>query len=257
MHVLRLVVVGLVFLVAGSILIVAIGKVREIANRTSCANNMKQIGLSIHNYLDTFGYFSPGAKPKPIMPIEHRLSWIYLVTPFVESSNLYREFDEDKGWDTEENRFTALHRPFLVFQCPSYPDHLPDSKFIPTHYPGISGLGSDAATLPLNDPNAGFFGYERKIKKDDISNGVSNTLAVIETAWATGAWTSAPDSVRGLDPERSPYLGVSGQFGGNHPGGANVLFADGSVKFLENSFDPRLLESMARIAPPGPVAPAN
>jgi prepilin-type processing-associated H-X9-DG protein len=54
--------------------------------------------------------------------------------------------------------------------------------------------------------------------------------------------------VRGLDPAGSPYLGVSQQFGGNHPDGANVLFADGSVRFLESSFDPRHFEAIATIA---------
>jgi prepilin-type processing-associated H-X9-DG protein len=108
----------------------------------------------------------------------------------------------------------------------------------------------------LDDPNAGFFGYERKLKREDIKNGLSNTLAVVETAWGTGAWTAAPDSVRKLDPAGSPYLDIPQQFGGNHPGGANVLFADGSVRFLETSLDPQQFERMATISggtsPPTP-----
>jgi prepilin-type processing-associated H-X9-DG protein len=116
------------------------------------------------------------------------------------------------------------------------------------HYLGVTGLGKDAATLPLDDPNAGFFGYERKLRFEDIKKGPSTTLTVVETAWAEGAWTAAPDSVRGLDPEKSPYLSVPQQFGGNHPGGANVLFADGSVRFLELGFDPQEFERMATIA---------
>jgi prepilin-type processing-associated H-X9-DG protein len=107
----------------------------------------------------------------------------------------------------------------------------------------------------LDDPNAGFFGYERKLRKDDIKKGWSNTLAVVETAWGSGAWTAAPDSVRGLDPDASPYIGVPWQFGGNHPGGAMALLADGSVRFLESGFDPQAFEKMATVAESSPEAP--
>jgi len=248
LRVLHVLVVACILLVVGSLLIVGIGRVREAANRINCSNNLKQIGLAIDNYRDTFGTFPPAGRINAILPVEERLSWLYLVIPFVESTNLYREFDQDQGWDSEKNRVVPLTVLWPVYHCPSYPDCPPTSKFISANYLGISGVRKDAATLPLDDPHAGFFGYERKLRRDDIKYGRSNTLAVVETAWATGAWTAAPDSVRGLDPEGSPYLGVPWQFGGNHPGGANVLFADGSVRFLELSFDPRQFEAMAKIA---------
>jgi prepilin-type processing-associated H-X9-DG protein len=80
-------------------------------------------------------------------------------------------------------------------------------------------------------------------------------VTVVETAWAGGAWTAAHEAVRGLDPAGSPYWGVPQQFGGNHPAGANVLFADGSVRFLESSFDPHEFERMATIAASSPDSP--
>jgi prepilin-type processing-associated H-X9-DG protein len=247
MRVIELVVLGLIVMVVGCVIIPAVAKVREAANRVHCTNNMRQIGLSLSNYHDTFGYFPPCGKPKTSLTTEHRLSWIYLVVPFVEASSFYKEFTSEKAWDSDENRFAALN-PYFICQCPSYRDRPPDSKFIPTHYLGISGIGRDAATFPLEHPDAGFFGYERKIRQKDIKNGLSNTLAVVETAWGTGAWTAAPDSIRGLDPAGSPYLGVPKHFGGNHPKGANVLLADGSVRFLDSSLDPQGFEGMSRIA---------
>ncbi len=255
LRVLHVVLVAFVLLIVGSVLIVAVGKVREAANRTQCANNLKQVGLAILNYQDTYGRLPPAGRINANLPVEKRLGWLYLVVPFVESSNLYREFDQDQAWDSEKNRVIPLTFCHLVYHCPSYPDRPPDSKFIPTHYLGISGLGADAATLPFEDPKAGFFGYERKLKEEDIKRGFSNTLAVVETAWATGAWTAALDTVRGLDPDGSPYFGVPQQFGGNHPGGANVLFVDGSVRFLESSFDSQTLERMATIAASSPDSP--
>ncbi len=55
-------------------------------------------------------------------------------------------------------------------------------------------------------------------------------------------------TVRGLDPARPPYIGPNGQFGGNHPGGANVLFADGSARFVSDSIDPKIFEAMSTMA---------
>jgi prepilin-type processing-associated H-X9-DG protein len=83
----------------------------------------------------------------------------------------------------------------------------------------------------------------------DIKDGTGATLAVIETASANGPWTAGgPPTVRGLDPGRQPYLGRGRQFGGTHPGGAMALFADGSVRFLRESIDPKTFEALATIA---------
>jgi prepilin-type processing-associated H-X9-DG protein len=248
LRLLQVIVVPFILLIVGSVLVVAVGKVREAAKRTQCANNFKQVGLAVHNYFATYGRFPPAGRIKASLPVEKRLSWLYLVVPFVESSNLYREFEQDQAWDSEKNRVIPLTVWWPVYHCPSYPDHVPTSKFIPTNYLGITGLGTDAATLPLDDPKAGFFGYERRLRKEDIKRGLSSTLTVAETAWASGAWTAAPDSIRGLDPAGSPYIGVPNQFGGNHPGGAMTLYADGSVRFLDSSFDPQVLESESKIA---------
>jgi len=54
--------------------------------------------------------------------------------------------------------------------------------------------------------------------------------------------------VRGLDPANQPYLGKGRQFGGSHPGGAMVLFVDGSVHFIRDSIDPRAFEALSTIA---------
>jgi prepilin-type processing-associated H-X9-DG protein len=242
----HLLLVAFVLLIVVSLGLVAINKVREAANKANCVNNLRQIGLAFENYHATYKRFPPATRANADFSVDHQLSWTYLIVPFLEAGP--KLGDAETGWDSEDNRIIPLTMAFRTFQCPSYPDHLPDSKFIPTHYLGISGLGPNAAALPLDDPYAGFFGYERKIKKEDITRGISSTMAVMETAWATGAWTAAPDSVRGLDPEKPPYLGVPWQFGGNHAGGANVLFADGSVRFLEIPFDPKLLEAMVKIA---------
>ena len=83
-------------------------------------------------------------------------------------------------------------------------------------------------------------------KPKDIEGRASNLLAVAETGRAQGAWTAAgPPTVRGLEADRSPYLGPGGQFGGLHRHGTNVLMADGSVRFLGDDTAADVLESMA------------
>src|SRR5207248_2816468 len=124
----------------------------------------------------------------------------------------------------------------------------PVSTLVPTNYIGIAGLGPDAATLPAEDPGAGMFGYERKLSLRDLGDRKSTLLAAVETARTSGAWTaSGPPTVRGVEEGGPPYLGADGQFGGTHRGGANALFADGSVRFLQDSLDPQVFRAMATV----------
>ncbi len=234
--------------VAGSMLVAAVARVRDAANRIGCRNNCKHIGLAVHNYHDTFKYFPPAAMPNPTLAPEHRFSWLFSIFPYMEADNIYAQCDKSKSWDAEENRFAAL-APINWYHCPGYPEWPPVSGPFATNYLGIAGVGKDAVQLPLDDPKAGFFGYDRKISFEDIKDGTCYSLIAVETAWPGGAWTAArPDTVRGLDREASPYFDVPGQFGGNHRGGTNVLLADGSVHFLKTPFDPATFEAMATIA---------
>ncbi len=83
----------------------------------------------------------------------------------------------------------------------------------------------------------------------DITDGAGTTMLLAETTTANGPWTAGgPSTVRGLDPGRPPYIGNRGQFGGAHPGGAMVAFADGSVRFLRDSIDPKVFEAISTIA---------
>jgi prepilin-type processing-associated H-X9-DG protein len=234
-------------LLVGGLGLLGINKVREAAARASCSNNLKQMGLSLLNYHDTCNGYPPAAIPNPDLPAERRLSWIVGIVPYAEADRIYSKMAREKGWDAEENRFAALLRMHYL-RCPSYPERPPVSTLVPTHYLGPTGIGPDAVSLPANAPGTGFFGYERKLTLADLQGKAADTLMVIETANATGAWTAAgPTTVRGLDPTRLPYLGANGTFGGNHPGGANAAFADGSVRFLSDRMSPRELEALVTI----------
>ena len=119
----------------------------------------------------------------------------------------------------------------------------------PIHYVGIGGLGIDAPTLPGGHPRAGVFGYDHQTRMVDIKDGASTTMLLAETTFANGPWTAGgPATVRGLDPERQPYVGPDRQFGGSHRGGAMVAFADGSVRFLRGTIAPGVFEGLSTVA---------
>jgi len=124
--------------------------------------------------------------------------------------------------------------------------------------------------LSRDDRRAGVFGYENTpaephwrglgVRRADIKDGLTKTMMVVETTWENGPWAAGgPSTVRGLDPDRQPYLGAGNQFGGLHRRGSglfwftdhsvtNVLFTDASVRSITDSLDPRLFEALATIA---------
>jgi hypothetical protein len=231
----------------GGLLLPAASKVRDAARRIECRNNLWQIGLSLHNYCDTFNHFPEAAMPNPDLPSQDRLSWVVAIVPFLECDTLYSKMAKDKSWQAEENRFAALllYRHVL---CPASPEGPPLSTLVPSHYVGIAGIGADAADLSLTDPRAGFFGYERKLTIKNVldSGGTGTLLVVAETGRPEGCWIAAgPSTVRGLEPDGLPYLGVGGQFGGLHRQGTNAVFADASVRFIPNNTSQDVLAALA------------
>ena len=130
----------------------------------------------------------------------------------------------------------------------------------PTEFIGISGLGTNSAELPADDPRSGFFGYSRTLRKEDIRDGLSTTLFAIETSTDLGPWAAGgPSTVRGVESDRLPFIGPNCQFGGNHKTDrglfrwishdcATAAFVDGSVRFLNDSISRETLEALATIA---------
>jgi hypothetical protein len=250
------VVLAMISLLVSGLILPAIFKVREASARIGCMNNLRQIGLTVHDFEDSdrSACFPQAAFPNPEIPSEKRLSWLVSIEPYMEANDLYSRLDRQKGWDAAENRYLALTE-VKTFHCPGYPDRPPDSTFIPSHYLGITGLGPEAAILDNDDSRAGFFGYERMLRKKDLEDrGLSTLLIVLETSHATGSWTAAgPPTLASLNADEAPYLGAGRRFGGNHPGGVQALFADASIRNIANSIDPAVLEACARINGPRDV----
>ena len=202
-----------------AILLPAVQAAREAARRAQCVNNLKQIGLAMHNYESSFGTFVPvatyDASGKPL------LSWRVLLLPYLEQQPLYNKFHLDEPWDSPNNK--PLGEIVLrVFQCPSEP-----------------ALGPNTTYQVVVDPRSTFTGKPAGVPLREVTDGTANTLLVVEAA--TPVPWSKPDDIR-FARASDPRLGI----GSRHPGGLNALFADGAVRFLKNSASNPLSPEMPR-----------
>src|SRR5206468_553109 len=89
-----LVVIAIIAVLIG-LLLPAVQKVREAAARSSCANNLKQLGLAVHNYQGAYGFFPPARLGN------NHASWLVLVMPFMEQESIYRQFNLNNNYASQ------------------------------------------------------------------------------------------------------------------------------------------------------------
>jgi prepilin-type N-terminal cleavage/methylation domain-containing protein len=131
-----LVVIAIIAILIG-LLLPAVQKIREAANRMKCANNLKQIGLGLHNYQSQNGFFPPGAvtnqtgtSAAAIRAIETRNklgittpsfhSWTPFLLPYIEQDNLFRQYNINADWSSAANQ-SVRETPLAIMVCPSTP----------------------------------------------------------------------------------------------------------------------------------------
>ncbi len=248
-------------------------EVRERANRVTCQNQLRVIGQALTTYSDSHQHYPTGTVPSAELPPDKRLSWMAELLPDLGKMQLggnqtrrgdpqpkYASLDVDlaKGWEDEANR-SAVNTVIPEFVCPSYDRRPAPGTPGLTTYVGLAGIGPDAATLPLDDKRAGFFGYDRVLTWKQLQEwrGESRTAIVGETAYEVGPWAAGGfPTVRPLDrgqlpadvpADRQTYIGPGLPFGGIHATGGYFLFADGSVEFFRNGLSAAILESLVPI----------
>jgi hypothetical protein len=209
-----LVVAGGIAAVGAAALVPAVSKVREGAAHVQSQNNLKQIGLAIHNYHDAIGHLPQDILDKNGKPLLR-------ILPYIEQDNLYKQFKLDEPWDSDNNKplSQAMVKVFLAPNAalPAKPE------FGLTNYRGISGPGA-------------IFEPGKKIRLTDITDGTSNTIMVIETDELV-PWAKPEDYP--FDPKKPLPKIVA-------PGNKNVfqaLFADGSVHALKTSLSEKTLKA--------------
>jgi prepilin-type processing-associated H-X9-DG protein len=231
---------------------------RELAARLNCQNNLRQLGQAIQVYSDDHDkQFPPGTVLNPDLPPHRRLSWQAALVPYLMASEARSKRGKKVGeavafqeaWDAEAN--AGLRKNVAPFQCPVFAQDLTPLQMGYGSYLGIAGVGEQAALLPLNDANAGFFGYDRSLTPADITAELKALITVVESRQANGPWAAGgTPTVRGLDPNCERYIGREAAFGGLHRNGANVLRADGSVDLVADKVDPTVFRLEVRISRP-------
>ena len=199
-------------------------KARARAQRDRSMNNLKQLGLAMHNYHDTYLCFPPAvitdADGKPMR------SWRVAILPFIEQAPLYEQYDFAEPWDGPNNR--ALEGMFPpAYRCPSDPLTAP----LRTSYVMIVGEGTIGG-----DPN-------EAVTMASITDGTSYTILAVEVA-ASGIHWMEPRDLTVEEAVTFITNPAASEFTQVHPGGVNVLMADGSVRFLSSSMDPQMLRSL-------------
>ncbi|MBD3672414.1 MAG: DUF1559 domain-containing protein [Planctomycetaceae bacterium] len=196
-----------------AMLLPAVREARTAAKRTQSMNNMKQIGLAMHNYHDVHKRLPPAVVMGPDGKTPH--SWRVELLPYLDQAELYNEYRMNEPWDSEHNK-TILERIPLVFRCPQ-DDHFSTN----TSYYVFTGKGT-----AFEDPEGQRF--------RDFTDGLSNTLLVVESKKAV-PWTKPEDIPIDLDKDLP-------KFGGYYRGGFNALLCDGSVRFISENIDKEVLK---------------
>jgi prepilin-type processing-associated H-X9-DG protein/prepilin-type N-terminal cleavage/methylation domain-containing protein len=172
-----------------ALLLPAVQRVREAANRTKCANNLKQIGLALHHYHDSYLTLPPATSshsPRSNPPDYHFFwSWLADILPFVEQDSLFRQADDfahtvswNNPWGPPSN--PAQDTPIPTYQCPAdnrvltatLVDASPDStRQIDMAF--TSFLGVNGTNLYTRD---GVFFKDSHVRLEEVTDGLSNTL---------------------------------------------------------------------------------
>jgi prepilin-type N-terminal cleavage/methylation domain-containing protein len=260
-----LVVIAIIAILIG-LLLPAVQKVREAASRMSCTNNLKQIGLALHNFHDTNNGFPYSGSDGPTTSCcngtsRNAWTWAYYLTPYIEQSAVFN-LTSDAAVNTSVIK---------TYYCPSRRAPALYNGVAKTDYAGNAGSSMSGSTYGRDGfmvrqyANPGAASYTLASMPDvprrriaDLTDGTSNTLAVGEKqlhvtgwgleggdneAWNNPGWDedvlrsgeTAPDSDAHAVPYPPTYW--STKFGSSHTGGLNVVVADGSVRFIRYGID--------------------
>ena len=288
-----LVVIAIIGILIG-LLLPAVQKVRESAARISCTNNLKQIGLALHEYHDAnqgfpAGYVASGPYVNGATDTTPGWGWGAMILPYAEQGNLYNQFNLSQPVQNSP----AIQTPVKMFVCPS--DVVPPGAFAvtdangnpicmtaPSSYAACCGGGVSTTAATGN----GVFYRNSHTRLTDIADGTSSTILVEERCFAhvQGTWVGAvsggycnqgqynPAAVPGKLGQGAADLVLIHAGTNNNPTGRNLddassmhgvgsnfLFADGSVHFIRNapsgSADSTTLQMMGTIA--GGEVPAS
>ena len=315
----ELLVVIAIIAVLIALLLPAVQQAREAARRTQCKNQLKQLGLALHNYHDVAGQFpfNYDGQNRP----RGSFSWIIMALPYFDQAPLYSQFNfSDQsgacqgGWSGQTNNAAGVNNRTLAqnarlpgLLCPSNPQQVLATNQSNDYSCGNGGQGlsaqrtdycgnlgymnsgwRDCGAVPVpNNGNvgqyaqgqsnwadgsdnsnylngcSGVFGYSNSAKLRDVTDGTSNTIALMEDHhWnvkstpssnsVDSAWASPLSAVStARNYVNNPYMinqqndlrchGISS----THVGGAHLLMCDGAVRFLNENISNLILQGIS------------
>ena len=265
-----------------ALLLPAVQQAREAARRTQCKNNLKQIGLALHNYHDTYNCLPPGwisvnltnHRPNPNPDAASRIrsgwSWAVMLLPMMDEGPLFDKLDLRVNVSDVANDQNAKQnlKVLAAFRCPSDPSEdtwTLNNVDLPTaNYVASFGTGEMEPCENVGDGYTcrgnGMFFHNSSIRFRDVRDGLSNTFMVGERktddpkGWHT-TWVGILD---GQDPNKkfARILAHAGHrpndpsshfedFSSQHAGGAQFLFGDGRVRFITESINLDVFKALA------------
>jgi prepilin-type N-terminal cleavage/methylation domain-containing protein/prepilin-type processing-associated H-X9-DG protein len=252
-----LVVIAIIAILIG-LLLPAVQKVRDAAARVKCQNNLKQMGLALHNYESSFGKMP---RSRPFDNTGRRMAWTVIVLDYVEQGNLARLYDRNVPWNIGTNAVTG-QTVIPIFMCPSaISDRL-----------AAAGTGSDidgrvmgpldyivmhrlrhrfyVANSLVNprgtSDHEGALSLDRETPINQIRDGASNTILIMEDGARPNWWVldremgtlvPRPEGFGWTDPD-----GCAGSMDGSHPvtgaiNGSGVTPGDGATCIMSCNND--------------------
>ena len=245
-----------------AMLLPAIQAARESARRVQCLHNMRQVGLGLICYNDSYKTFPPGstdhyAKP-PRVPKARMISWNTLILPFIEQTDVYEQIDLSIEFNHAKNH--AAHSNVIsTYLCPSTGrrmsgrngdttgDRNKNGITNPGDYWGCTDYGGMFGhRYPDEDTyNNGVLIYEAAISFFDISDGLSHTIIVAEDTgrgWKhQGEWSNGQNV---FDQHTRINTQQDNEMWSDHIGGVHAAFCDGSVRYLSEQIGETTLQAL-------------
>jgi len=187
--------------------------------RITCSNNLKLLSIAVHEYYEEHGRFPPAYLLDEYGVPAH--SWRVLILPYLEQTELYKQYDFGEPWNSPRNIQLVNQMP-QAYYCPMDEEDTPSGY---THYVAVVG---EATSWPL----------ETGLAFTDIMDGTSNTILFVESNNAV-PWTAPRDedfdAFVASWSEDNPF---------RHPGGREVSLCDASVRFISNTLPRETLRAL-------------
>lgn len=211
--------------------------------RSVSKNNLKQIGIGMHDYREVHDRFPSGGTVSETGQPQH--GWVAQILPYLDHADLYQQIDFHQPWTADVNRRPYETRLYELISPGMMSDVIEqevpradDARYQPAHYAA----------------NSLVLGINKGLQLDSIKDGAANTILAGEVKAGARAWGSPlnlRDPARGIN--QSPD-GFGSPFTRYDKTGAHILLGDGSVRFVSDHIDPAVLKALSTPAGGEPLS---